>query len=112
MIVSTEMPVTAGTTTTGDKRSNAPQTVQPPIVEEKKEVKVAPKRSQPVKGILKKSKEQLQKEREEEALLEEERRRDKEKKAAGLDSERVMKLLSGEATQEEQGNLFHTTLYL
>ena len=103
------VPVPAGTTTTGDKRGNTPQTAQPPIVEEKKEViaKVAPKRSHPVKGILKKSKEQLQKEREEEALLDEERRRDKEKKAAGLDSERVMKLLSGEATQEEQGNLLN-----
>ncbi len=68
--------------------------------------KKATKSSQPARGILKKSKEQLRKEKEEALALEEEKRlqREKEKKGISLDSELVAKFMSGEMTVEEQGN--------
>ena len=80
------------------------QTNAPKPVEQKEQKKVA-KPAQPVRGILKKSKEQIAKEKEEAARLEEERRREreKEKKGLSLDSETVMKLMNGELSQEEQG---------
>ena len=72
-----------------------------------KEQKKVYKSGQPVRGILKKSREQIQKEKEEAKALEEEKQkeREKEKKGISLDSDIVMKLMNGELTHEEQGIL-------
>jgi len=93
---------TLGTTTTMNEKKSEANKNEMSIEKEQKKVY---KSAQPVKGILKKSREQIQKEKEEARLLEEEKQREKEKKGISLDSDIVMKLMNGEMTLEEQEKL-------
>lgn len=101
LIAPNEPSAPGGTTTTTEKRNNQPPANQGQPADDKKELKPVSKKIEPIRGILKKSREQ--KEKEEKERLEAEQR-EKEKRA-GLDSEAVLKLLNGDATQEEQGRV-------